>query len=73
MEAERQQHVAVVGDVLLPFLNPRRRSIGRGEGGGYAQHTTADGYPGTPPKKVLLHVALGDTVESKDLLVRLRS
>ena len=32
----------------------------RGEGGGYAQHTTADGYPGTPPKKVLLHVALGD-------------
>ena len=32
----------------------------RGEGAGYVQHVTADPYPGTPPKQVLLHVAYGD-------------
>lgn len=32
----------------------------RGEGGGYVQHLTADPYPGTPAKTVLLHVAYGD-------------
>lgn len=32
----------------------------RGEGGGYAQHVTSNAYPGTGPKSVLLHVALGD-------------
>jgi hypothetical protein len=32
----------------------------RGEGAGYVQHVTADQYPGTPAKQVLLDVALGD-------------
>lgn len=32
----------------------------RGEGAGYVQHITADPYPGTPAKEVLLHVAFGD-------------
>jgi len=32
----------------------------RAEANGYAQHTTTDPYPGTPPKQVLLHVAFGD-------------
>jgi hypothetical protein len=32
----------------------------RGEGAGYVQHVTANEYPGTAPKEVLLHVALGD-------------
>jgi hypothetical protein len=32
----------------------------RGEGAGYVQHLTADPYPGTPAKPVLLHVAFGD-------------
>ncbi|MFN8020859.1 MAG: hypothetical protein U0Q03_04950 [Acidimicrobiales bacterium] len=32
----------------------------RGEGAGYVQHLTADPYPGTPAKTVLLHVAFGD-------------
>jgi hypothetical protein len=32
----------------------------RGEGAGYVQHVTADPYPGTPAKDVLLHVAFGD-------------
>ncbi len=32
----------------------------RGEGGGYVQHLTADPYPGTPAKTVLLDVAYGD-------------
>ena len=32
----------------------------RGEGAGYVQHVTADPYPGTPAKTVLLHVAFGD-------------
>jgi hypothetical protein len=32
----------------------------RGEGGGYVQHLTADPYPGTPAKTVLMHVAFGD-------------
>ena len=32
----------------------------RGEGSGYVQHLTADPYPGTPAKTVLLHVAYGD-------------
>ncbi|MDO8362354.1 MAG: hypothetical protein Q7V88_05620 [Actinomycetota bacterium] len=32
----------------------------RGEGGGYVQHLTADPYPGTPAKTVLLDVAFGD-------------
>ncbi len=32
----------------------------RGEGAGHAQHVTSDPYPATPPKEVLLHVALGD-------------
>jgi hypothetical protein len=32
----------------------------RGEGAGYAQHVTADPYPGTEAKDVLLHVAFGD-------------
>jgi hypothetical protein len=31
----------------------------RGEGGGYVQHLTADPYPGTPAKTVLL-MSLGD-------------
>jgi hypothetical protein len=32
----------------------------RGEGSGYVQHLTADPYPGTAAKPVLLHVAFGD-------------
>ncbi len=32
----------------------------RGEGAGYVQHLTADPYPGTEAKTVLLHVAFGD-------------
>jgi hypothetical protein len=32
----------------------------RGEGGGYAQHVTADNYPGVDPVPTLLHVAYGD-------------
>ncbi len=32
----------------------------RGEGAGYVQHVTADPYPGTPAKTVLLDVAFGD-------------
>lgn len=32
----------------------------RGEGAGYVQHVTADPYPGTEVKDVLLHVAFGD-------------
>lgn len=32
----------------------------RGEGAGYVQHISADPYPGTEAKPVLLHVALGD-------------
>ncbi len=32
----------------------------RGEGAGYVQHLTADPYPGTPAKTVLLDVAFGD-------------
>ena len=32
----------------------------RGEGAGYVQHVTADQYPGTPAKQVLLDVAFGD-------------
>ena len=32
----------------------------RGEGAGYVQHITADPYPGTPVKTVLLDVAYGD-------------
>ncbi len=32
----------------------------RGEGAGYVQHVTADPYPGTEAKDVLLHVAFGD-------------
>jgi len=32
----------------------------RGEGGGYVQHLTADPYPGTTAKTVLLDVAFGD-------------
>ncbi len=32
----------------------------RGEGGGYVQHVTADPYPGTPVKTILLDVAFGD-------------
>jgi len=32
----------------------------RGEAGGYIQHLTANPYPKTPAKIVLLHVALGD-------------
>ena len=32
----------------------------RGEGAGYVQHVTADPYPGTSAKPVLLHVAFGD-------------
>ncbi len=32
----------------------------RGEGAGYVQHITADPYPGTSEKSVLLHVAFGD-------------
>jgi hypothetical protein len=32
----------------------------RGEGAGYVQHLTADPYPGTAAKDVLLHVAFGD-------------
>lgn len=32
----------------------------RGEAGGYVQHLTADPYPGTQAKTVLLHVAFGD-------------
>jgi hypothetical protein len=32
----------------------------RGEGAGYVQHVTADPYPGTPVKTVLLDVAFGD-------------
>lgn len=32
----------------------------RGEGAGYVQHVTADPYPGTGAKDVLLHVAFGD-------------
>jgi hypothetical protein len=32
----------------------------RGEGSGYVQHLTADPYPDTPTKPVLLHVAFGD-------------
>lgn len=32
----------------------------RGEGAGYVQHITADPYPGTAAKPVLLHVAFGD-------------
>jgi hypothetical protein len=32
----------------------------RGEANGYAQHMTDDPLPGTPPHKVLMHVAFGD-------------
>jgi len=32
----------------------------RGEGAGYVQHLTANPYPGTKAKTVLLHVAFGD-------------
>ncbi|MEZ5256185.1 MAG: hypothetical protein R2705_04650 [Ilumatobacteraceae bacterium] len=32
----------------------------RGEGGGYANHVTSSPLPGSPPKDVLLQVALGD-------------
>ena len=32
----------------------------RGEGSGYVQHITADPYPNTPAKPVLMHVAFGD-------------
>jgi hypothetical protein len=32
----------------------------RGEGAGYAPHVTSDPLPGTRPKAILLHVALGD-------------
>jgi len=32
----------------------------RGEGAGYVQHLTADPYPGTKAKTVLLHVGFGD-------------
>jgi len=32
----------------------------RVETNGHANHLTADPYPGTPPKKILLHVAFGD-------------
>ncbi|MEW2352913.1 hypothetical protein [Spirillospora sp. NPDC029432] len=32
----------------------------RGEANGYAQHMTGDPLPGTPPHKVLMHVAFGD-------------
>ncbi len=32
----------------------------RGEGGGYVQHITADQYPGTPAKQVLLDMVIGD-------------
>jgi hypothetical protein len=32
----------------------------RTETSGHANHLTADTYPGTPPKKILLHVAFGD-------------
>jgi hypothetical protein len=32
----------------------------RTETNGHANHLTSDPYPGTPPKKILLHVAFGD-------------
>ncbi len=32
----------------------------RAEANGHATHLTSDTYPGTPPKKILLHVAFGD-------------
>ena len=32
----------------------------RAEGGGYVRHVLDDPLPGTPPKKVLMHVAFGD-------------
>jgi hypothetical protein len=32
----------------------------RGEANGYAHHITGDPLPGTPPHKVLMHVAFGD-------------
>ena len=46
----------------------------RGEGGGYVQHLTANPYPGTKAKTVLLHVAYGDhQVSELSALVQART
>ncbi|MCY7297690.1 MAG: hypothetical protein LH616_00570 [Ilumatobacteraceae bacterium] len=46
----------------------------RGEGGGYVQHLTANPYPGTKAKIVLLHVAYGDhQVSELSALVQART
>jgi hypothetical protein len=51
------------------YPDPVDRAIGiaamqmlwdRAEGGGYVRHVVDDPLPGTPPKRVLMHVAFGD-------------
>jgi hypothetical protein len=54
-EVERQ-----LGAILIQML------WDRGEADGYANHMTDDPLPGTPPHKVLMHVAFGDWQVAQD-------